>query len=83
MWQRINQAAVILADLTGTDPQVMYSLGIAHTLGKDTILIHPQGSKYLVDIPRIESIVYEDSDQGRERLEEQIGETLRSITASL
>lgn len=83
MWQSINQAAVILADLTGADPQVMYGLGIAHTLGKDTVLIHPQGSKYLVDIPRTESIEYEDSAQGREKLEEQIIETLRSITASL
>jgi len=83
LWQSINQAAVILADLTGADPQVMYGLGIAHTLGKDTILIHPQGSKYLIDIPRTESIEYEDSAQGRAKLEEQISETLRSIIASL
>ncbi len=83
MWQYINQSALILADLTEADPQVMYGLGIAHTLGKDTILIHPQGSKYLVDIPRTESIEYEDSAQGRAKLEEQIKETLRSITASL
>src|SRR5690606_11502142 len=58
IWQSINQAAVILADLTGADPQIMYCLGIAHTLGKDTILVLPQGSKYLVDIPRTESIEY-------------------------
>lgn len=83
IWQSINQAAVILADLTGADPQVMYCLGIAHTLGKDTILVHPQSSKYLIDIPRTESIEYEDSAQGREKLEEQIRETMSSLTASL
>ena len=27
MWRSINYAAVILADLTGADPQVMYGLG--------------------------------------------------------
>ena len=83
MWQSINQAALILADLTGADPQVMYGLGIAHTLGKNTVLIHPQGSKYLVDIPRTESIEYEESAQGREKLEEQITDTMSSLTASL
>lgn len=83
MWSSINQAAVIVADLTEADPEVMYALGIAHTLGKDTILIHPQSSKYLIDIPRTQSIEYEDSSQGRTRLEEQIGEVLRSTKASL
>jgi len=83
LWRYINQAALIIADLTGGDPQVMYGLGIAHTLGKDTVLIHPQGSKYLVDIPKTENVEYEDSAQGRAKLEEQITETLRSITASL
>ena len=83
IWQSINQAAIILADLTGADPQVMYCLGIAHTLGKDTILIHPQSSKYLIDIPRTERIEYEDSAQGRAKLEEQISEIIGSITASL
>ena len=83
LWRSINQAALIIADLTGADPQVMYALGIAHTLGKDPILIHPQGSKYLIDIPKTQSIEYEDSIQGREKLEEQISETLRSMTASL
>ncbi|MCX6672221.1 MAG: hypothetical protein NTY37_00365 [Methanothrix sp.] len=72
MWHSLNHAAVIIADLTGTDGGVMYGLGIAHTLGKETILIHPQGSKYLTDIPRTYGIEYEDSDAGRAKLEEQL-----------
>ena len=78
MWYSLNQAAVIIADLTGTDAGVMYGLGIAHTLGKETILIHPQGSKYLTDIPRTYRIEYEDSNVGRAKLEEQLSEMLRS-----
>ncbi len=83
MWYSLNHAAVIIADLTGTDAGVMYGLGIAHTLGKETILIHPQGSKYLTDIPRTYRIEYEDSTQGRARLEEQLSEMLRSMLASV
>jgi hypothetical protein len=37
MWDSLNHAAVIIADLTGADAGVMYGLGIAHTLGKETI----------------------------------------------
>jgi len=83
MWHSINRAAVIVADLTGTDAGVMYGLGIAHTLGKETILIHPQGSKYLTDIPRTYRIVYEDSTVGRASLEEKLSQMLRSMLTSV
>lgn len=81
MWYSLNHAAVIIADLTGPDAGVMYGLGIAHTLGKETILIHPQGSKYLTDIPRTYRIEYEDSDAGRAELEEQLSQMLGTMLA--
>jgi hypothetical protein len=81
MWDSLNHAAVIIADLTGADAGVMYGLGIAHTLGKETILIHPQGSKYLTDIPRTYRIEYEDSDAGRAKLEEQLSLMLGTMLA--
>jgi len=83
MWYSLNRAAVIIADLTGTDAGVMYGLGIAHTLGKETILIHPQGSKYLTDIPRTYRIEYEDSAVGRASLKEQLSQMLRSMLTSV
>ena len=83
MWYSLNRAAVIIADLTGTDAGVMYGLGIAHTLGKETILIHPQGSRYLTDIPRTYRIEYEDSTVGRASLEEQLSQMLRSMLTSV
>jgi hypothetical protein len=81
MWDSLNHAAVIIADLTGADAGVMYGLGIAHTLGKETILIHPQGSKYLTDIPRTYRIEYEDSDASRAKLEEQLSLMLGTMLA--
>ena len=83
MWYSLNRVAVIIADLTGTDAGVMYGLGIAHTLGKETILIHPQGSKYLTDIPRTYGIEYEDSIAGRTKLGEQLSQMLSSMLASV
>ena len=83
MWRSINYAAVILADLTGADPQVMYGLGMAHTLGKETVLIYPQGSSYLTDLPRAERIEYESSEAGKARLAEELAMLLGRILAPI
>ena len=74
IWMDINQKGLIIADLTGTDPQVMYALGTAHTIGKETILICPQDSRYLTHIPRTYKINYENSDLGRAKIQEQLSE---------
>lgn len=44
IWRRLNEAAFVIADLTGENPNVYYELGIAHALGKETIAIIQQGS---------------------------------------
>jgi nucleoside 2-deoxyribosyltransferase len=36
----IREAAIIVADITGTNPNVMYELGYAHALGKPAALLH-------------------------------------------
>jgi hypothetical protein len=76
LWISINQSRVMIADLTGEDPAVMYALGIAHTVGRDTILICPKGSKLLTDIPRTRGLEYEEGEEGRKKLEEQLTEIL-------
>jgi hypothetical protein len=79
LWESINGSRVIIADLTGPDPGVMYALGIAHTVGRDTVLICPKGSKYLVDIPRTRRIEYRKSEVGREKLGKDLSEMLKSM----
>lgn len=78
-WAAINQAGIIIADLTGADPGVMYCLGMAHTVGKETVLIYPRDSQFLKDIPRTHRIEYEESDEGRKVLEEQLLKALKSM----
>jgi hypothetical protein len=47
IWQLINRSSLLIADVTITNPNVFYELGIAHTIGRDVIII-PQNKD---DIP--------------------------------
>jgi hypothetical protein len=47
VWEEIMRADLIVADLTGRNPNVYYELGFAHALGKNTILL----AQDLQDVP--------------------------------
>lgn len=47
VWQDIRRSEVVVADLTGENPNVFYEMGLAHALGKTTILIKQK------DTPRV------------------------------
>jgi hypothetical protein len=39
VWREIRRADVVVADLTGENPNVFYEMGLAHALGKSIIMI--------------------------------------------
>lgn len=79
MWALINEARIVIADLTGPDPGVMYCLGVAHAVGKETILISPKGSEYLSDIPKVLMIEYEDNEGGLIKLMQDLSLKLKEL----
>jgi hypothetical protein len=44
VWQDIRRSEVIVADLTGQNPNVFYEMGLAHALGKAIIMIKQKGT---------------------------------------
>lgn len=42
IWSMIRTAKVLLADLSGRNPNVFYELGLAHALGKPVVLVSDQ-----------------------------------------
>lgn len=44
IWEKINKASLIIAEISDNNPNVMYELGICHTIGKDVMMItqHPE-----------------------------------------
>lgn len=47
IWKGIQEAEVVVADLTGRDPNVLYELGLAHVIWKSVILL----TRNVDDIP--------------------------------
>jgi hypothetical protein len=39
IWKFINESRLIIADVTGKNPNVFYELGVAHTIGKDFVIL--------------------------------------------
>lgn len=62
IWDSINQATIILADLSGKNPNVFYELGLAHALAKPVILISPESEDIPFDIQSIRHIRYNKDD---------------------
>jgi predicted nucleotide-binding protein len=81
IWKSVCEARLIIADLSGLNPNVMYELGIAHTLGKETILIYQRGEnpKFPFDLAHIRRIEYANDAIGGMKLVDDLRATLESV----
>ncbi len=74
----IYEAQLILADLTGRNPNVMYELGLAHAAKKPVIILAQDEKDISFDIKHIRYIIYDPRDLKtlRLQLERRIAGTL-------
>jgi hypothetical protein len=81
IWKAICEARVILADLTRLNPNVMYELGMAHTVGKETILIYQKSQQiaFPFDLAHIRRIEYVNNAPGGQKLKHELIETLKYV----
>ena len=79
IWEAINSASLILADVTGKNPNVMYEVGMAHTVGKPVIIITQNLDDVPFDLKHYRCIIYEYTPRGCQTLEEKIVATVRFL----
>jgi hypothetical protein len=65
----IQQSRLCVADISGRNPNVLYELGIAHSLGKPTILLTQSLDDVAFDVAALRIIVYEIGDLERCRVD--------------
>jgi len=68
----IRDAHLIIADLTGANPNVFYELGLAHALGKRVFLVAEDPQCCRVDFGALTVSKFEASEAGRERLRAEL-----------
>ena len=79
IWEYIQKARILIADLTRRNPNVFYELGIAHAINKDVILITQDLKDLPFDLKHYRCIVYEDSVAGGNKLNEGLKNTLKEV----
>jgi hypothetical protein len=79
VWAGIFNCGAVIADCTGRNPNVFYELGIAHTIGKPTILLTRDKEDVPVDIHYLKYILYEFTPRGTAQLESMLTETISSL----
>jgi hypothetical protein len=88
IWQMIQEAKVLVAELTEKNANVFYELGLAHALGKPVILV----SETIVDVPfdlqPLRVILYNKSDPAwgvklKDDIVSSLGETLQDVTQAV
>lgn len=70
--EAISHSGVIVADLTNRNPNVLYEVGIAHTLGKKTILLAQAIDDVPFDLASQRILIYENSVSGAKKLEQDL-----------
>ncbi len=72
IFKKVNSALILIADLTGNNPNVFYELGIAHALGRPVILLSQDEHKSPFNIAHWRQIKYSDNTDGCEKLESEL-----------
>jgi len=68
----ITRARIVVAIIDGRNPNVFYELGIAHALGKPTILVAPTPEDVPFDIRTKRLVLFKSLDELRENLKDEL-----------
>ena len=72
----IAQSSLVISDLTGRNPNVLYETGIAHALGRQVIMIMQDQKDVPFDLKHIRFIKYLANREGISKLQEDLKRTL-------
>jgi hypothetical protein len=77
--REIEDSDVVIAEITPTNPNVLYELGYAHALKKPTILLAQRGAELPFDIRSFRVVFYNDTIGGKAEVERNLQIHLEAI----
>jgi hypothetical protein len=78
----IDRSRAVICDCTGRNPNVFYEIGIAHTLGREVILITQNASDIPFDLRYLRFVQYLNNSEGRGKLSEILANRLTQLMNS-
>lgn len=75
----IDRSRVVVCDCTGRNPNVFYEVGIAHTLGRDVILITQSEHDIPFDLRHLRYIRYLNNGEGRAALMQSLRNRMQTL----
>lgn len=81
IWEQIEKAKLLLADLSGKNPNVFYELGLAHAAKKPVVFTASQVDDVPFDLRHLRVIIYEVREPGwAARLQQSVTDYLRNAS---
>lgn len=82
IWKSINEAEIIIAELTTKNPNVMYELGLSHAIGKPVIMLSQGINDIPFDLRSLRCIIYDTIEPDwAEKLRRDIKKSIDAIVA--
>ena len=78
----IDHSRIIVCDCTGRNPNVFYEAGIAHTLGREVILITQNGQDIPFDLRHLRYVPYLNNGEGRAVLTATLQARMQAIVGN-
>ncbi len=79
IWKYICKARVVIAELTGRNPNVFYEVGLGHALDKKVILLTQSMDDVPFDLRHLRCIVYRYDPRGAAALEENLSRAIEAV----
>lgn len=79
IWDSIQRAEIIIADITGRNPNVLYEIGLAHSLWRKTILMTQDLSDVPFDLHQLRIIEYSDKIGAERKLSQELQSALSAL----
>jgi hypothetical protein len=75
----IDRSHLVIADCTGRNPNVFYEIGIAHTLGREVILITQNDADIPFDLRHLRYVPYLNNGEGLAALADRLRPRLADL----
>ena len=79
IFKTIEQSKLVVSDLTGRNPNVLYETGLAHACDRDVILITQNEGDVPFDLKHIRYIKYLPNQEGLKKLAADLEESIRAV----